>query len=396
MLVDDGVLRREDGQWRFSGSLSELTLPPTIEALLGARLERLQVDEREVTVRASVIGQEFWRGAASELLPDPLRPELDRLLAALLGRQFLRPGSDTSFAGEPAFGFHHILLRDVAYQTLLKELRAELHERFASWLERRAGARLAEYEEIVGYHLEQAYRYHSELGPLDEQGRNLGERAAERLGSAGARALDRDDARAAVRLLERAVDALGEQSRPRPGLLLRLGEALDAAGRLDRAEEVLDEAAISARSAGERSVETHAQLRLSGLQLWIAPQPLYEEATREAERALAVFEELGEDRGLSDAWRQLAEITFATGRVAEAAARLERALVHSRRASDEGQEAMIRLHMGDVMLQGAAQSRKSSTTPRPRFGGSRTGGRALLESAALSELSWQKRPRALR
>ena len=80
---------------------------------------------------------------------------------------------------------------------MLKARRADLHARFADWLEREAGERVGEYDEILGYHLERAYRYLSELGPVDERARELGARAAARLGSSGGRALARGDIRSA-------------------------------------------------------------------------------------------------------------------------------------------------------------------------------------------------------
>ena len=77
--------------------------------------------------------------------------------------------------GDDGFRFAHILVREAAYGGIAKKLRAELHERFAAWLARASEGRPAEYEEILGYHLEQAYRYRAELGPVDEQGLALAE-----------------------------------------------------------------------------------------------------------------------------------------------------------------------------------------------------------------------------
>ena len=128
------------------------------------------------------------------------------------------------------FQFGHILIRDAAYAGTTKEVRADLHERFADWLERRAADRPAEFEEVVGYHLEQAHRYRSELGFVDEPGRGLARHAAERLGSAGRRAFDRYDMPAAVSLLSRATALLEEGDQYRLELLVPLAEALGEAG----------------------------------------------------------------------------------------------------------------------------------------------------------------------
>src|SRR5581483_7565858 len=94
-------------------------------------------------------------------------------------------------------------IRDAAYAGIPKRTRADLHERFAGWLDLHDGA-----DELVGYHLEQAYRYRDELGPLDDHARSLGARAGELLTAAGQRALARDDVPAAVNLLERGIALL--------------------------------------------------------------------------------------------------------------------------------------------------------------------------------------------
>ena len=103
------------------------------------------------------------------------------------------------------------MIRDATYGSLLKRARAQMHERFVAWAERvnRERGREEEFEEILGYHLEQAYRYRTELGPLDAAGREMGLRAATKLGNAGRRAFARSDIPAAVTLLRRSADLLG-------------------------------------------------------------------------------------------------------------------------------------------------------------------------------------------
>ena len=190
--------------------------------------------------RAAIVGLEFWPGAVAELLPEEIRSEMDSHLEALAAKELIRPGG-TSFAGEDALRFAHLLIRDAAYEQMLKETRAELHERFVAWLERRADARAVEYEEIIGYHLEQAYRYREELGPVGDQDVTLARQAARRLAGAGRRALARGDMPAAVNLLERAVSLLPSGDPEHPDLLLKLGIALAESGELGRADALLSE-----------------------------------------------------------------------------------------------------------------------------------------------------------
>src|SRR5439155_26437093 len=140
------------------GPSAEPAVPPTIHALLEARLDRLDLGEREVLERASVIGKEFWRDAVVELAPAELRAEVEEHLDALVQGDLIRPARSL-LAGEEGFEFRHVLLREVAYDSLPKRLRAELHERFAVWLERSLASRVAELDEILGSHYERAHRH---------------------------------------------------------------------------------------------------------------------------------------------------------------------------------------------------------------------------------------------
>jgi len=167
---------------RESGD-GEMAVPPTIQALLAARLDLLDPKERGVLECGSVEGRVFHRGAVQALAPED--PQLTAHLTALVRKELVRPDKP-QLPGEDAYRFRHLLIRDAAYDALPKATRAELHERFAAWLEERASD-LVELDEILGHHLEQAYRYRAELGPLDEEGRELGRRAARsRGGRAGA------------------------------------------------------------------------------------------------------------------------------------------------------------------------------------------------------------------
>ena len=168
MLIDDGLLIAVDGTWTASDDLSRLTIPPTINALITARLDRLSDEERSVIERASVIGRIFWWGAVEEMSPEEQRPRVGGQLQSLARKQLIRP--DRSDLGEEdAFRFTHSLVGDAAYNGIPKGVRAHMHERFASWLEARRRERPREYEEIIGYHLERAYRSLAELGLSNER-----------------------------------------------------------------------------------------------------------------------------------------------------------------------------------------------------------------------------------
>ena len=174
-------------------------VPSTIQALLAARLDGLPDEERDLLERASVVGLEFEWEALGELAPDRRRPPGTQL-ATLVRKELIRPHE----AIEDTFRFRHMLIRDAAYERIPKELRSDLHERFADWLDGRG----EEFDEIVGYHLEQAYRSVAELGPAGDRAPRLAERAAERLAASGRRADARGDTHAAANLLERAIALL--------------------------------------------------------------------------------------------------------------------------------------------------------------------------------------------
>jgi class 3 adenylate cyclase len=337
MLADEGLLERREGRWTAAAEIGEISMPPTIQAVLGARLDRLGPDERTVTESASVVGQEFWQGAVSELAPERLSHEVELHLLALARKELVHPGEPT--LDERTFRFAHILIRDAAYAGLLKQARAELHERFAAWMEHKAGERVAEYEEILGYHLEQAYRYLEELGPLQEHGRALGLEAARRLGAAGSRALRRGDMPAAASLLGRAVPLSAGAARRE--LMLKQGLALSELGEVPRACAVLDEAAGMAAAAEDRRVEVQARLERSYWRLATGPEGSTEELRGAAQEAIPVLEREGDEVGLARAWGHLAFVDSTACRWADAAQALERGIVHARRAEDPQQETEL-------------------------------------------------------
>ena len=204
MLVEDGHLVREGDSWRPARDLAAIHVPPTIAALLAARLDGLPADERQVAERASVVGRVFERVAVAELSPPEEREQVPTRLRSLVRRELIRP-DPSSVVPDDTFRFRHILIRDAAYEALSKRDRAELHARFADWLEQTMQGRLAEFEEILGYHLDQAVRYREELGVLDATTSALRTRAADHLAAAGMRAGERSDSEPAIRLLSRAV-----------------------------------------------------------------------------------------------------------------------------------------------------------------------------------------------
>ena len=330
MLIDQGALMSEDGRWVVTGDLSAISVPPTIHALLAARLERLEPGERAVIGRAAVVGQVFYVGAVEELSPPDLRPRLGSILMSLVRKDLVRPGR-WDLSGEDAFSFHHLLVRDAAYVELSKESRADLHEQFAEWLEARVGERVSEYGEILGYHLEEAYGYRSELAPADERTRAIAHRAAEYLAEAGWKASARWDVPAGIALRSRALALMPRDDSRRPQLLAELGDALLWRGRFEDAERALVEAIELADETGDERVRTLAQLSLLRLRYQIDPDVDYVELDREAEQAAEAFEAQGDDVGAAQAWHVAYWARWGLCHLSRAREAAERALEHARR-----------------------------------------------------------------
>ena len=338
MLIDEGLIRFEDGCWRATGAVARVSVPPTIQALLAARLDYLDADERAVIEPAAVIGSVFVKDAVEHLTTESLRPAVGAQLQALTTKQFVR--EDRSRPEEDAFRFHHILIRDTTYEGILKRGRATLHERFVEWADgvNREGA--VEYEEILGYHLEQAHRYLSELGPLGDHGRALGEDAASRLSAAGHRAFARGDAPAAANLLSRAA-ALLDDDHP-VGLMLsaEAGEALLQAGRFSDAESALEHAIDRGRTLGVGPAVAHASLVRLLLRLRTGdPENWRREAAETIAEAMAVFQGAEDHAGLAKAWRLLAWTHGTANNFGNAAEASEHAVEHARIADDRRQQA---------------------------------------------------------
>jgi len=320
------LAREEEGR--------EIALPRTIHTLLAARLDQLESEERALLERAAVIGKEFWRGALAHLSPP--ETEVSALLQRLVRRRLVHP-ERSSLPGEDAFRFGHILIRDAAYAAIAKERRAELHEALADWLE----ASETPYHEIVGYHLEQAYRYRAELGRVNERAQGLARRAAQVLQAAGVRARARGDHRAAANLNARAVELLPREDRLRVSLLAELGDSLFELGRYADAGSVLAEAIEAARRVGDRGLEWHALLGQAMLKVQTAARAgLNVDLERTAREALAVFEELQDFRGLAKAGFLLGTAHGWQFRADAAAHAFEHALMNARFAGDQFLEAI--------------------------------------------------------
>ncbi len=330
---------------------SDADLPPTIQALLAARLDRLGPAERALVERAAVLGTEFDLAALTELAPPSLAPTLATHVGALVRKELIRP---TRASGpRETFRFRHGLIGDAAYRCIAKAQRAELHERVADWL----GANRSRhdfYDEMSGYHLEQAYRCKVAVGAGRAETLALAAEASVRLESAARRALSRSDLASAAALLERA-SSLPADAESRHALLLAdFAATLIESGRLLDAQRVLDDASGAAEEAGDEWAELRVLVEHQWLNIHRAVPGTSEHVREVVASALPVFERVDDQHGLCRARRLEASAEWTKARAAAAAAAWERAAVHAQAAGEEHERAAILMWVSSSMWFGPA------------------------------------------
>jgi len=307
-------------------------LPPTIQALLAARIDALPSPERAVLDRAAIEGGTFHTDAVARLLPADAATGLEDRLASLTRRQLIRP-AQSELPGEEAHRFAHILIRDVAYTLVSKAARADLHEGYAAWFDERGDEAR---DELVGYHLEQAHRIHEELHPAArERRRTLATTASRRLGTAGRAALDRGDLPAGVNLLERATVLLTPDDAHHARTAADLGMALVQLGRLAEAAELLDDAAAAAAEQGDALALAHARTAVFFARVQLDSAGAAEDLGDAFGSLSATFSVTGDELGLSRLWRARALVQWLAGRSADAQESWRAGADHALAAGDE-------------------------------------------------------------
>ncbi|HJQ74724.1 MAG TPA: AAA family ATPase [Gaiellaceae bacterium] len=308
---------------RDSGG-ANVEVPPTIQALLAARLDQLDPAERSVLERGSVEGRTFHRGAVAALADSD--GGVDQRLVALVRKELVRPDR-AQLPGDDAYRFRHLLIRDAAYDALPKATRADLHERFARWIEQH-GTELVELDEILGYHLEQAVRYRRELGlEVDEA---LREEARRHLTDAARRALGRQDFAAAMHLVPRARALVPEEEVDVP-LEVDLADALFFTGKPEDAYRSLTGAAQRAAAAGDRIGELAAGLEAAAFKIFIDTENAFTELEEAIAEAQPELEAAGDDFALNVFHWARCQVTHGLSRFDDAIADLDAMLYYAKR-----------------------------------------------------------------
>ena len=333
------------------GEEAELPVPPTIAALLSARLDRLGPGERAVITRAAVVGKEFSARAVLDLLPDDARPFAVRHTETRVSKELI--GRARSTRDGESYQFRHILIQQAAYRAIPKRIRAELHERFATTLDHPTpGDAIAGKTEIVGYHLEQAFRLRAELGSVGDHELDLAQRARDHLASAGRGAFQRGDMPATVNLLGRAASLPTKDDATGFPAQAELGYALFETGEADKASTVLAEGRARARAAGDRHQEWLLAATRARVALSTDPEGIDLDAIgADTETAIEVLAELGDEAGLARAWMVHSDLLWSKWQLRETSEAATRAAEHARRTGNRrevgwalGQIALCAIH----------------------------------------------------
>jgi class 3 adenylate cyclase/tetratricopeptide (TPR) repeat protein len=334
--VAEHIASRSDGNPLFAEQVVALevardfvgttALPLTLRGLLQERIDHLEADEREVLARAAVEGVVFHRSLLAALADDELPVDEGGATRALIRKGFITTAVP-EIPGEDAFRFHHVLLRDAAYEALPKERRVRMHVRVADCMDA-----LTHHHELIGHHLREAWRYMGELDADQAVRQRLGLRAASELVLAANFAVVRSALPAAARLLGQAADMLPERSPGRVKVLVELGDVLLTSGRLQEAQKTLTETLRVAQSIGDGSGAAHASMLRLQVALQVDPDPPLAEIEAASTQAEVTFSSRDDDLGMCRVYHTRALGHWFAGRCEAAGNAWAHAAEHARAA----------------------------------------------------------------
>ena len=349
-LIDDGVLRAtEAARWEVARPVDDLELPRSIQGLIAARLDGLPDDEKALLQDAAVVGRVFWAGAIAALSGRGAA-EVRDALGRLRVKELVLPNDPPSFSDELEFTFRHVLIRDGAYDSLPKTLRAAKHQEVARWAEGRAGDRADELAELIATHEIEALRYLDELG--DASGRAQVERDAYRWArAAGDRAAGLWLTAEAVRWYAdalRIADELGLPSAERASLARDLARMMFGSHPSSETEQAYRRALGLFEEAGD---DLGAGWAESWLVLPLFQQGRDDEALASGRSAIARLAPLGDTPELADAYRLLGQFHWRRGHSEEADESLRQAIAVTDRVDAPVSRASAMQDLGIVQSQ---------------------------------------------
>ncbi len=275
MLVDRGSLVQQEGEWIFDPT-ADLPVPDSVLGIIAARLDAIPAEDKRVIQDAAVVGKVFWPGATAAVA-ERGRWAIEEVLRRLEQRQLVRQRRDSSLAGESEWAFEHALIRDVAYRTIVRQLRAAKHRRAAEWLSALPRGR-RDRADTIAHHYAAALENAEASGQADAE---LRVATADALQAAAEHASSLHSHAAAGRLWQKALELYPPDDTRRPRLLLALGKARAFAD--EPAGQTLNEAAAALLEAGDLTGAAEAEATLAWL-LSVAGRP--EQARERDRRAL--------------------------------------------------------------------------------------------------------------
>ncbi|MDP9066969.1 MAG: AAA family ATPase [Actinomycetota bacterium] len=355
MLIEEGAIHNQGGKSVLVAPL-ELSIPPSIHALLTARLDALSREERAVLEAGAVAGGEFSRAAVEDLTPELPSGELRVHLHSLVTREFIAP-LRWEVPGAETFRFRHALIRDAAYRAISRERRAQLHERLGEWLEARRGRGIDEPEEVIGHHFEQAYENLVAVGVASRRLLELARRAGEHLAAAGLEAHARHDMPSASAILSRAVQLLARLGPVPFRVLAAFTDALvfsDRAADSQLAITELERAAELGDSRAQAELLLFRSHQSTRWDVFGTAEPI-----RESEQALKIFDALDDDEGLARAGNYLAYLYAVSGNEEAALVLAGKTLGHARKIHNVLEEGWARRRITSSMLHGLVGVREA-------------------------------------
>ena len=325
-------------------SEGEAGLPPTVRALLAARVDRLQPAERTLLERAAIQGEVFDRATVAALLGEQALVPVGGTLMGLVRREFIRP--ERSADGGERFRFSHALLRDAVYDQMARRLRSQLHERFADVLSSTDGDL-----EVIAHQLERAHAERSVMGYADSETAALALRAGQTLHDAGRRALARKEWQHARELLERARSLLANEPAAQVRVLADLIQATGELADWERGAEIFEKAMTAARLVGDTSAELRAEMAWAQLQARRGDALWQERIAEIADRAIDHFASVGSERDLASALLMKANPPAAAN-ISDTIELLRQAQVHAESAADERTQIEVWDELGGAMIFG--------------------------------------------
>ena len=345
MFIDKEALTRTTGGWQYVPGADEPVVPTSIQSLIAARLDALPSEEKMLMQQASIIGRVFWSGAVADLSGISTEGARETLRSLQL-KEFVVPRSSASFSNQHEFSFHHVLIRDIAYESLPKSTRAAKHQVVARWLEREAGDRPEDLAATIASHYEAAARYQLDLGEVVSD--DLARQAYTWARAAGERSLRVGDAAEGTRWYACALD-LVEPARVPIVERAHLWEsyALSSSRRLppDQVDKAFEEAIDHFRNLGMERDVARVETAIANYMI----ETGRDEDTRWVDRALARLEPEGDSEDLARALSTKGRHLFLHGEFVEAEPLLRRSLELAERFDSLLVQAQVKTSLGSVI-----------------------------------------------